>query len=194
MRTISPWGFVPLAFVTMVAFGQESRADSEALLQASRTAAKEFGETLKGQLMAALQAGGPVLAIDVCKTVAGQIAADVSSMHGLSVRRTALRVRNERNAPDPFERQTLERFVEDLAHGKDVAILEHFEVVSGDKGKVFRYMKAIPTAAAPCLSCHGTNIGQDVRERLHERYPNDQAVGFKAGDLRGAFSLSATIP
>jgi hypothetical protein len=193
MKVIFVWRFIPLSLMAMLVFASEGRAQNEALLQASRLATKEFGATLKERLTTALEAGGPLLAIDVCKTAAGEIAADMSRKHGLSIRRTALRVRNDDNAPDPFERQALARFVKDISAGKDAAGLEHVEVVSTDTGDVYRYMKAIPTAAEPCLACHGTNIGADVRQRLRELYPNDQATGFKAGELRGAFSVSVNV-
>jgi len=170
-----------------------SHAEPEALLTASRAATQEFGASLKAQLGAALAAGGPVLAIDVCKTAAGAIASEMSRKHGLSVRRTALRVRNSGNVPDAFETQALERFVAEIAQGKNPAGLEHFEVVRTDGGEVFRYMKAIPTAAEPCLACHGSALRPEVRARLHDLYPDDRATGFKAGDLRGAFSISAEI-
>ena len=193
MRVMSAWRFIPLFLIATIAFAEEGPEENEALLQASRAATHEFGTSLKEQLTMALEAGGPLLAIDVCNTVADQIAADISRKHGLSIRRTGLRVRNEGNAPDPFERQALERFVKDIAQGKDAERLEHFEIVSKDTGDIFRYIKAIPTAAAPCLACHGTDIAADVRARLRELYPNDQATGFKAGELRGAFSVSVNI-
>lgn len=193
MRRMSVVRTLALSLIATAAIAPASRAETEDLLKVSRAATQEFGASLKAQLGAALAAGGPVLAIDVCKTAAGAIASEVSRKHGLSVRRTALRVRNSENAPDAFEKQTLERFVAEIAQGKDPASLEHFEVVRTDAGEVFRYMKAIPTAAEPCLACHGSTLRADVRERLHDLYPNDQATGFKAGDLRGAFSISADI-
>jgi len=50
----------------------------------------------------------------------------------------------------------------------------------------FRFMKAIPMAAN-CLQCHGTEISPAVSAKLTELYPQDKAVGYKEGDLRGAF-------
>jgi hypothetical protein len=53
--------------------------------------------------------------------------------------------------------------------------------------KVFRYMKAIP-ADDVCLMCHGKNIPDNLSAELKQLYPNDQATGFKKGDIRGAFT------
>ena len=164
-------------------------ANNNKRLEAARAASKELGDALKQQLTAAIAAGGPASAIDVCRTVASQMAEDISHKRGLSIRRTALRVRNPSNAPDPFERKILEDFVAKIGSGADVATLEYSEVVVENGREIFRYMKAIPTAAAPCLACHGTDIKPDVKSAIQESYPNDQATGFKAGDLRGAFSV-----
>lgn len=194
MRAFSLRRAAAFLVIGLCGLASEGRAESEALLEAARAASTEFGATLKEQLMAGMKAGGPLTAIDVCHTAAGDIAAEVSRKHGVSLRRTALRVRNEANAPDAFERSALARFVRAIADGADAATLEHSEVVSTESGKVFRYMKAIPTAAEPCLACHGTSIQPDVQARLAALYPHDQATGFKAGELRGAFSVSVPMP
>ncbi|HSD70126.1 MAG TPA: DUF3365 domain-containing protein, partial [Woeseiaceae bacterium] len=51
-----------------------------------------------------------------------------------------------------------------------------------------RYMKAIPTGGL-CLACHGSAIPDDVRGLLDDHYPHDRALGYEAGDMRGAFSV-----
>jgi hypothetical protein len=52
-------------------------------------------------------------------------------------------------------------------------------------------------ATAPlCLVCHGDAAAQppELRARLHELYPADAATGYRAGELRGAFTLRRTVP
>jgi hypothetical protein len=41
-----------------------------------------------------------------------------------------------------------------------------------------------------CAACHGTEIADDVRAAIPKRYPQAQATGFGAGDLRGAILVS----
>jgi hypothetical protein len=58
-----------------------------------------------------------------------------------------------------------------------------------EKGKRhFRYMKAIPTGKV-CLSCHGEKLDPAVAAKLKALYPRDKAVGFRSGDIRGAFTI-----
>lgn len=189
MRSLFALLSVTIVAILVVMAALPVHAQNEAQTQASRAAVKEFGATLKEQLTTALKAGGPLLAIDVCSKIADDIAVRVSAKHGVSLRRTALRVRNEKNIPDQFERETLERFVKAINAGEDASGLEHSALTSSEAGRVFRYMKAIPTVAEPCLACHGESLRADVQSRLRELYPNDQAIGFKAGELRGAFSV-----
>jgi len=179
-----------LAACALLASHALAGAPLEAQLAKARAAVKGLGEGLKSQLMAAIKAGGPVSAIAVCKTVAPALAEQSSKDHGLEIGRTALRVRNPENVPAQWERKVLEDFVAKLAAGTDPATLEHFETVSQGDETVFRYMKAIPTAAKPCLTCHGSNLDPALKAEIERLYPDDQATGFKAGELRGAFTVT----
>ncbi|MBT6406447.1 MAG: DUF3365 domain-containing protein, partial [Rhodospirillaceae bacterium] len=44
-----------------------------------------------------------------------------------------------------------------------------------------------------CLACHGAKIPAAVEEALKADYPNDKARGYKAGDIRGAFTISIPV-
>jgi hypothetical protein len=164
-----------------------------ARLASAHAAVKGLGETLKAQLVAAIKAGGPIAAVGVCRTIAPAIAEEKSRAHGLKVGRTALKVRNRDNAPDAFERRVLEEFVRQIDSGADPAGLEHAETVTEGGETLFRYMKAIPTAAEPCLACHGSNLEPELRAEILRLYPEDQATGFRAGDLRGAFTVTQKV-
>lgn len=162
--------------------------DAEQRIEASRDVAQAFSKELRERLMEAMQAGGPVEAIAVCNVAAPQIAETHSEASGWSVGRTSLKVRNPGNAPDAWERAVLQQFEARRAAGEDPAAIEFAEVVDSDGAKVFRYMKAIPTAE-PCLACHSSNLAPEVAAKLSALYPQDTATGFAVGDLRGAFTI-----
>ena len=166
-----------------------SSEDLEPRAAQSRAAVKEFMLTLKGELKQAMERGGAVNAISVCKIKAPAIADDLSTQKGWRVARTSLKVRNPSNAPDDWERSALEDFDERNAQGENPDTMEYYEVVEESGGPVFRYMKAIPTGHM-CLQCHGENIDAAVAAKLESLYPADQAHGFKAGDIRGAFTIT----
>jgi ketosteroid isomerase-like protein len=154
----------------------------------SQAAIQGFASTLQGELVAAMQKGGPVEAISVCNQRAPEIAAAISEETGWSVGRTSLKLRNPENAPDEWERAVLEDFDARLAAGTPPSELTHQEVVTEGDESVFRFMRAIPTGGV-CLTCHGSELGGDIQHALERLYPNDQATGYAEGQIRGAFTI-----
>jgi len=158
----------------------------------SKEVVQEFMGQLKGELQASMKAGGPTAAINMCKETAPVIAKNLSEKYGWTVARTSLKTRNPANAPDAWEKKVLQEFEARKAAGEDVKPMAYFEEVENNGVKSFRFMKAIPTAA-PCLTCHGDNIAPEVTAMLDASYPEDKARGFKAGDIRGAFTITQPI-
>ncbi|MDH5573028.1 MAG: DUF3365 domain-containing protein [Gammaproteobacteria bacterium] len=167
-----------------------NNGDIEQRTQASKAVIKQFFEELKSELKGALTAGGPAKAIEVCKQVAPAIALKYSTQNNWSVSRTSLKNRNPDNAPDAWEKSVLEKFNARKAAGEDPLTIDYAEIVDNKGERNFRYMKAIPTAEKPCLMCHGTKIKPEINELLNKHYPEDKAVGYQEGDIRGAFSIT----
>lgn len=166
--------------------------DTAALEQEAMQVAQQFGGQLKAVLQASMTSGGPVQAMQVCKTNAPQIAQTVGAEQGWVVARTSTRVRNPGNTPDAWEAQVLADWAAKIASGTPVEGLKTSTVVEQNGRQVFRYMLAIPTAEL-CLKCHGSQLSAEVQQTLQTLYPKDQATGFAAGELRGAFSLQKSL-
>ena len=181
---------IVLSLLLALPFSLSAANDLDKRAQESRAVIKQFFGELKGQLVAALKSGGPEKAITVCNTTAPAIAKKHSKAKNWRIARTSLKPRNTDNAPDSWEKGVLEQFEARKAAGEDPKKMEYYEVVEADDKKSFRYMKAIPTAEKPCLMCHGGNIKPEVASALDAKYPNDQARGYKAGDIRGAFTIT----
>ena len=156
--------------------------------QQSKLLVKEFMVQLKGELQNAMKSGGPLNAIDVCNKTAPAIAKSLSKKHGWKVARTSLKARNSSNSPDVWEAKVLNAFEARKSKGESVKPMAYSEAVEVKGRKYFRFMKAIPTAEV-CLKCHGDNIAPEITAKLKEKYPDDQATGFKLGDIRGAFTI-----
>ncbi len=161
-------------------------------ITAARDLTGKFQAKLQAELMSGIKEGGPLNAIAVCRTKAPQIAKELSEGSGWEVRRTALKVRNSSNQPDDWERKVLEEFSSRAEAGEDISKLEKTETVDLHGKRLFRYMKAIRTGD-PCLTCHGKNIKPELEAKVKSLYPDDKAVGFEQGKLRGAFSLTKTV-
>jgi hypothetical protein len=155
----------------------------------SRAMTQQLGAELKAELGAAIGKSGPAGAIDVCRKRAPEIAAKLSNESGATVSRTALKVRNPANAPDDLQRAVLEQFDGDLKSGRVEQPLEVAVEINRGGSIERRYMRAIPTDAL-CLTCHGSSLAPEVAAAIARQYPADQATGFEAGQLRGAFSVT----
>jgi hypothetical protein len=153
---------------------------------------KQFGSSLKGQLVSSMKEGGPVKAIKFCNLRAPGIANETAAQSGWEIGRTSLKIRSPGNTPDAWELGVLEQFEIRMASGADLATLDFSEVVETNGKKMFRYMKAIPTEKA-CLNCHAAKVSPEVEEQLKALYPEDKARGFNEGDIRGAFTLSKPL-
>jgi hypothetical protein len=165
----------------------QAELDTEQLSKEAEGQIKLFAAELMPALKKGLKSGGPEQAIGLCNLKAPDIAEKHSQGDWL-VGRTSLKARNTHNRPDQWEQHVLEDFERRKAAGEPVAQLEASFVENGQ----FRYMKAIPTGNL-CLNCHGEAISPAVAAKLDVLYPDDQARGFKVGDIRGAFTLSRQL-
>ncbi|MEO0423208.1 MAG: DUF3365 domain-containing protein [Pseudomonadota bacterium] len=157
-------------------------------LEEARRLAKSFSSRLQGELQAALSASEPQNAVANCRLVAPAKANELTEQHGWSVARTALRVRNPRNAPTLRERAVLLDFQRRAAAGEHLSAMEHIAIVEDGGLPYVHYMRAITTGGV-CLTCHGESIDDPVREAIAALYPADAATGFTPGSLRGAFTF-----
>lgn len=168
-------------------------ADSASVARA-REAAGALGPDLAGMLQRELQRGGPEAALAVCADSA-QVRTARHSRDGLQVRRVGTRVRNPLNAPDSVEARLLAYLAEQ--HGAGRLPAEVTEVARSDAGDGWelRYLKPILLQEF-CTACHGARdaLPPAVRGLIDARYPQDQAVGYAAGELRGAISVRVALP
>lgn len=175
---------------TTAAAANTGNIDLAALESEAQAITQSFVGTLLPTLQGALAAGGPSEAIAVCSERAPQIAAELSAESGWSVRRVSLKPRNTGIATaDDWERARLEEFDRRQQAGEAGATIRVAAVVDGE----YRFMQAQPTMPL-CLTCHGDDLGPEVRSALASHYPEDMATGYSTGEIRGAISLRASLP
>lgn len=169
----------------------EDTANTAELEGTAKSLAGQLGMQLKTRLTSAIEDGGPAKAVSVCNVAAPEIAESLST-DGWKVGRTSFKLRNPDNKPDEWERSTLLAFEQQLAAGKPVAELQASIVESDQKITRYRFMKAIPIDTV-CMTCHGKSIPQDVQSILAQKYPQDTAIGYQLGELRGAFTITKVL-
>lgn len=163
-------------------------ADSATVARA-QAAANTLGPDLAAMLQGAIREGGPVSAVAVCADSA-QARTARHAVDGIAIRRVGTRVRNPANAPDTLEARVLAYLAEQKAAGTMPSEVIEVARTGLDGAWELRYVRPIALQEF-CTTCHGAeeNIPPAVRTIIAERYPNDAAVGYAAGDLRGAITV-----
>ncbi|MEZ4992277.1 MAG: DUF3365 domain-containing protein [Saprospiraceae bacterium] len=185
---------VMLAAVSCRQNTSDKETENRELTEAERTIYIEKGKVIAGStfkalssnLQAAMKEGGVANAISYCNLQAYPLTDSLSKVHQVDIRRTTLKARNPKNAPDAAERAILEDYAQAAGQGMEltprVALLDDQTVVFYAPIKVNVF----------CLQCHG-KLGESLRETdyavIKEHYPGDEAVGYADGDLRGMWSI-----
>ena len=180
-----------LAVVSVLAGPAASMTEGERALLKGRAAASTLRDSVREKLVASMKGSGPEGAMKVCSYQAQALTREVGEKQGVRVGRTSLKLRNPKNAPDAWERQVMARLQEQAVVG--ILPDEVFEAAELGGKKVFRY--AMPLNIGPvCIGCHGnpSQVTEEVRGMLKERYPSDQATGYKLGEFCGI--VTAVVP
>lgn len=151
--------------------------------QEGMTYIKMLGGTLKGELQTHMKADKTGLsAMGFCTAKANDITNEVNSKlpKYASVRRTAIKTRNLNNAPDALDQKVMAEYEESIK-AKTFLPTDIKVVEEGDTTRVYKPL----LTQGVCLKCHGTNISKEIKDEIKTHYPQDQAIGFKEGSLRG---------
>ena len=137
---------------------------------------KLLGSTLKSELKAKIKEDPTaVSAIKFCQESASKLTDDVNKKlpEYASVRRTALRLRNEKNGADEIDLKVMNSYSDT---NRSIVVVE-----DGDTTRVYKPL----IIKKVCLKCHGSDISPEISNIIKDKYHNDKAVGYKEGDLRG---------
>lgn len=170
--------------------GLSAEAQSVALQRGKSIVAETFS-LLSSNLQTAIQQGGVSNALPFCSLAASPLAAGMAGKHGVTIRRVTHKPRN------PVDR----------ADATELAILKNFEATLTSTNPpppfVTNFTASTATFFAPiilnnelCLKCHG-EPGKDISTEnvavIQHLYPQDEAAGFKLGDLRGAWRIDIPL-
>lgn len=187
---------IPL--ILLLSFGC---ATTTSLTKEEREKAVEIGNravsTLMGELKKnlgmALKEGGFPKAISFCSQKAEELTQKVNrELVVVRVKRVSDRFRNPENRPDKTDLAVIEYFKRKLKEGKLPPY--YIKVVERNGKRYVLYYK--PIRVAPfCLNCHGDpkRMNPEVLRILRERYPEDRALNYKPGDLRGVFKVKIPL-
>ena len=159
---------------------QDAPPDVRAAAASAMKAFDAVQATLSARLMEEMKAGGPPRAVTVCRDEAQALTKKIASESGMALGRTSDRLRNPLNAPPDWARPFVRKAAGQKAAGIDAVVV--------DLGNRVGVLRPIGTISA-CTTCHGAKDKQPeaLQRLLAQHYPQDKAVGFAEGDLRGYF-------
>ena len=165
-----------LSIVAVLPACDRSKIDEAKWKEAGAEAVLPFKKNLKQALVAGLE-DGPVEAISACRQEAPKLA-EMQSRGGVKVGRASQKLRNPSNAPKPWMQPFLQVYETDPERREPGVVLIDDKTVG--------YVE--PIFMQPlCVTCHGAELTPDLKAKLGELYPEDQATGYAAGDFRGVF-------
>jgi hypothetical protein len=138
---------------------------------------------LLANVMLAMKSGGPVNAVSFCSERAMPLTDSLAKAFNCEIKRVSDKFRNPANKPTDTD---LDMWTK-ISSSKSIS-----PVVSAENGHIV-YYKPILIAMPACLKCHGSpgkEIDSKTLEIIRKNYPEDQATGYKEGDLRGMWKIS----
>ncbi len=133
-----------------------------------------------------MQANGPVKTVEFCSLHALSMTDQIAKETGTQIKRLSLKNRNPVNAATGEEKELLEKWEKMVQSGQSLPGHELKKTAEG--GMV--YYKPLLINNEACLKCHGDIAeGSPVAKAIHATYPEDKAVGYKMGDLRGMIKV-----
>lgn len=164
-----------------------STAEEQEYIEKGNNITQVAFEQLSSQLIQQMQAGGPQQAIPFCNVEAAPIVERLSKEYNVSIKRTSLKIRNSKNSPTVQEMEALKTFQKLVNSNEEIK-----PIIEKDAENNIHYYAPIKVQAK-CLVCHGIK-GETLTVKtdsiLKTFYPEDMAIGYVEGDLRGIWSLT----
>lgn len=185
-------GLLALALIAAACTPRPEQPSADSI-RAARQAALAFDQRMAREIMSRLQRDEDAVAVWLA--YADNVpdwGRQISNEMKVEFSRTALGVRNPANAPDDWERQQMELMSFMLDTGIDPETLDVGEIRQEGNETVFRWMRPI-LMVEECLVCHGEQIDGRVKLLLAQEYPLDEATGYSANQLGGAYSVRQVL-
>jgi len=153
----------------------------------AKKAIMQMGAALKSHMKQNMKSGGPIQAANFCIQKAQNITHGINSNYpsGIHVKRISLKYRNPANKPSTDEKKVLQQIQKSIDTHKTIPKL----IIKKITDNTYKVYKPIFIDKGVCLVCHGEVQSRDTEayKLIKMKYPDDKAVNYRMGDLRGAF-------
>ena len=161
--------------------------DLESIYTRGASIAQSSQAALLEQVSRAITAGGPDFAVAFCHEKAGPVIDSLARANDCRIHRISDRYRNPSNQPaNEAEFALMMDYFNRKIVGDTVLLSDNHPV----------FYRPIVLGLETCLKCHGqpgTDIAASTLEKIQERYPTDQATGYRMHDVRGLWKISFPV-
>ncbi|MFO7673142.1 MAG: DUF3365 domain-containing protein [Lutibacter sp.] len=144
-------------------------------------------KALSEKLTEQMQLGGPAQALPFCNVEAIPLTQKLSEENNATIKRTSDKWRNPSNQPSERELEIINNYHKLIAEKQEIT-----PIVEVDNDNKKHYYAPI-IVKANCLACHGKvdeMVSVKTDSIIKSLYPNDKAIGYNEGDLRGVWSIT----
>ncbi|RQP08367.1 MAG: DUF3365 domain-containing protein [Parapedobacter sp.] len=158
-----------------------SDEDKTSLMLLGDSIAMEVQNVLLQNVAGAIQKGGTDYAVEFCNIQAMPLTDSIADNLNVYIQRLSDKNRNPANA---IQTRTDSLAWEKIKSEKSDFIEQH------KNGDVY-YYKPILIAMPTCIRCHGgkSDIAEGTQNTIARKYPDDKAINYKMGDLRGMWKI-----
>ena len=160
---------------------------SKELLIRGREIAGKAKIALKIELTNSIKKNGLANSISFCNQRAMEITDSIALQEQVMIKRLAKKNRNSYNKMSENESNLYKSFVIESLTSNWIQA----QVGWDEQGRPVYYNPIVTEAL--CLNCHGkpgTDINPEVAERIAQVYPDDKAINFEVGQLRGMWAIT----
>ncbi|TXB63993.1 DUF3365 domain-containing protein [Vicingus serpentipes] len=158
------------------------KTDKEYLEEGKMIAESTF-KVLSSNLQQAMAEGGIENALSYCNVNAMPLTDSLSKHYNVAIKRVSDKARNQLNLASKNEQKIIDNYLASTENRKPV-------LEQNENGKITFYAPIV--AKALCLNCHGIEgeiLSSENNEKIKLLYPEDKAIGYSEGDLRGVWSI-----
>jgi len=161
--------------------------DQKAYAQKGKAIAQATFKVFKKNIEAIAQTEGLPSVVNFCHDKALKITDSMGKANNVIMKRSSHKLRNKKNAPDADEKLVIDSYLRTQENQNEQM---KPMVMTDDEGFVHFY--APIKIKKNCLKCHGTpekEVLTPILKVIKEHYREDQATGFKLGELRGIWDI-----
>lgn len=140
-------------------------------------------DTLQSSLKRAIVENGVDGAIQFCNVHATGLVSDLEDSLGVSIMRVTNNPRNPKDSLTNIDRDIWEAYAYASSNEAQLQELDDQTLI---------LTKPIMISTGLCLNCHGepgNTITSENYDLIKSKYPNDQAINYQVGDLRGMWRI-----